>query len=200
MEPDDNGASHESRPVVPPASQRAAVTTVGGLHPSLLPADVLLSQSELRTQRRSGPGGQHRNKTSSGVFLHHRPTGVVAEATERRSQADNRVMALARLRYRLALEIRTTSLLDATDLPAEEEELRQRMHGSKLRLSDRNEEKPAVLALLLNDLHAAGGQPSMVARLWGTSTSSLVRIVKSHAPAFVLLNSFREHHRRAPLH
>jgi protein subunit release factor A len=49
-----------------------------------------------------GPGGQHRNKTASGVRLVHRPTGVAVTATERRSQAQNRSAALARLRARLA--------------------------------------------------------------------------------------------------
>ena len=49
-----------------------------------------------------GPGGQHRNKTASGVRLAHPGTGLVATATERRSQAQNRAAALARLRVRLA--------------------------------------------------------------------------------------------------
>jgi ribosome-associated protein len=49
-----------------------------------------------------GPGGQHRNKTASGVRLAHPGTGLVATATERRSQAQNRAAALARLRLRLA--------------------------------------------------------------------------------------------------
>jgi protein subunit release factor A len=49
-----------------------------------------------------GPGGQHRNKTASGVRLLHLPTGIVVTATERRSQAQNRAVAVERLRTRLA--------------------------------------------------------------------------------------------------
>lgn len=50
----------------------------------------------------SGPGGQHRNRTATGVRLVHRPTGIVVTATERRSQALNREVAFARLAARLA--------------------------------------------------------------------------------------------------
>src|SRR5512137_1494461 len=49
-----------------------------------------------------GPGGQHRNKTASGVRLLHLPTGIAVTATERRSQAQNRAVAVERLRARLA--------------------------------------------------------------------------------------------------
>ncbi len=48
-----------------------------------------------------GPGGQHRNKSATGVRLAHPATGAVATATERRSQARNRSAALQRLRERL---------------------------------------------------------------------------------------------------
>ena len=49
-----------------------------------------------------GPGGQHRNRTESGVRLTHRPTGIVVTATERRSQPANRSVALERMAERLA--------------------------------------------------------------------------------------------------
>ncbi len=48
-----------------------------------------------------GPGGQHRNKTASGVRLVHLPTKITVSATERRSQAQNRTAALMRLRRQL---------------------------------------------------------------------------------------------------
>jgi protein subunit release factor B len=48
-----------------------------------------------------GPGGQHRNKTESGVRLTHPPTELSVTATERRSQLQNRGVALERLREAL---------------------------------------------------------------------------------------------------
>jgi ribosome-associated protein len=48
-----------------------------------------------------GPGGQHRNKTETGVRLTHLPTGVAVRAVERRSRAQNLAVAWDRLRARL---------------------------------------------------------------------------------------------------
>lgn len=185
-------------PVLPDPGDRMSVVFVAAPHPSVLPPQELLTNCELRTQRRSGPGGQHRNKTSSGVFLHHEPTGVVGEATERRSQAHNREVALERLRFRLAVEVRTPSIFDADDV-ALETEVRAAYRGKSIRLNDSNPAKPAVLALLLNDLHASGGQPSAVAAIWKVSTSSIVTLIKSNRAAFALVNQFRQHHGRRAL-
>lgn len=49
----------------------------------------------------SGPGGQHRNKTETGIRVTHAATGLVARATERRSQGQNLDVALERLRAML---------------------------------------------------------------------------------------------------
>lgn len=201
-------------PEIPPPNARIEAFFVTAPHPALLSPETLLLHCDARFQRRSGPGGQHRNKTSSGVFLHHKPTDIVAEATERRSQADNRVAALLRLRYRLAVEVRTMSVLDlwAGDrLPRDprsrlenltdpdSRKLRIQYCGRSLKLRQTNIHKPAVLALVLDDLHAAGGQPSVVASVWSNSTTSIVGLVKSYPPAFAWVNAVRGYHGRGPL-
>ncbi len=66
-----------------------------------LPDAALEADCELSFFIASGPGGQHRNKTESGVRLVHRPTGATVTAVERRSQLQNRTVALVRLREKL---------------------------------------------------------------------------------------------------
>src|SRR5438132_14387190 len=66
----------------------------------------LLEQCAVDTYRASGPGGQKRNKTSSAVRLRHTPSGLIVIAEESRSQHENRLRALRRLRQALYLKIR----------------------------------------------------------------------------------------------
>jgi peptide chain release factor len=56
--------------------------------------------------RSSGPGGQHVNKTSTGVYLKHNPTGIEIKCFGGRSQALNRFLA----RRLLASKIETLVL------------------------------------------------------------------------------------------
>ena len=55
------------------------------------------SDLSVQTCRSSGPGGQHANKTDSAVRLIHKPTGIVINAQEERSQHMNKKLALGRL-------------------------------------------------------------------------------------------------------
>jgi hypothetical protein len=66
----------------------------------------LLEQCEMDTYRASGPGGQKRNKTSSAVRLRHPASGLIVIAEESRSQHENRVRALRRLRQAIYLKVR----------------------------------------------------------------------------------------------
>ncbi|MBA3818401.1 MAG: peptide chain release factor-like protein, partial [Deltaproteobacteria bacterium] len=60
--------------------------------------DALIAQCEVDRYRASGPGGQHRNKTESAVRLRHKLLGVAAIGEDSRSQAENKVHAVRRLR------------------------------------------------------------------------------------------------------
>jgi len=52
--------------------------------------------------RGSGPGGQHRNTSETGVRITHLPTGIIVTATESRSRHQNLQRAWERLVARLA--------------------------------------------------------------------------------------------------
>jgi peptide chain release factor 2 len=53
------------------------------------------------TFRSGGPGGQHQNKTESGVRYTHLPTGIAAESRSERSQHKNDAMAMSQLKGKL---------------------------------------------------------------------------------------------------
>jgi peptide chain release factor 2 len=65
--------------------------------------EIDLRQEDITVQTFSagGPGGQHQNKTQSGVRLIHEPTGVRAECRNERSQHKNKDMAMKMLKARL---------------------------------------------------------------------------------------------------
>lgn len=61
------------------------------------PHDVTKKDLRITHIKGSGPGGQHRNKMSSGVYMVHIPTGLSAPATEHRDQPQNLKAAFRKL-------------------------------------------------------------------------------------------------------
>lgn len=138
--------------------------------------------------RRSGPGGQHRNKVSTAVVLSHRPTGVKAEANERRSQAENRAVAIFRLRIHLALDIRMQHKAD--DLPSPL--WQSRWVGGRIEVSPTHEHFPTLLAEALDVIVAAGFDPKSAAAVLRCSVSQLIKFLKKEPQALAWVNRERK--------
>ena len=77
------------------------------------------SDVEEKFIRGSGPGGQKINKTSSTVWLRHRPTGIEVRNQSERSQVANRERAWAELAAKL--EARARSAAQAAEQAREAE-------------------------------------------------------------------------------
>ncbi len=149
--------------------------------------ELLLRECECRRTKRSGPGGQHRNKVETAFIIEHLPTGVIAEANERRSLEQNRQMAIGRLRVRLAATVRSV-IEEATPLS---EIWRQRTRGGKLVVSDSHEDFAALLAEAIDRLVVHGYQTSEAAKAMGVSTTSLVNLIAKSTEAMTLVNKER---------
>ena len=157
-------------------------------HPSRLAPESLLGECDVRRGRVSGPGGQNRNKVETAIFLRHRPTGVEASATERRSQAENLSKAVSRLRLNLSVEVRypVDPAEPASDL------WKSRLRDGRIVVSAAHKDFPAILAEALDMLAAAGMDPAAAAAAMGCSVSQFIKLLKDEPRALSWLNAHRK--------
>ena len=71
--------------------------------PEVEDVEIEIKESDLifESCKSSGAGGQHINKTESAIRLTHKPTGIVIECQQERSQLQNKARALEMLRAKL---------------------------------------------------------------------------------------------------
>jgi hypothetical protein len=163
-----------------------AIMSGSRLHPAALPLAALLRDCDETRTRRGGPGGQHRNKVETAVVLRHRPTGIEAEAAERRSQAENRRMAVARLRLALALGVRMPPAGDAAS-PL----WRSRARGGRLAVAADHDDYPAIVAEALDRLTATGCVVAPAATQLGVTATQFVNLFRKTPAAWTTLNRLR---------
>ncbi len=157
------------------------------VHPSVWPSDSLLAECSVRFMRRSGPGGQNRNKVETAAILTHGPTGIVAEANETRSQGENRRVALFRLRLALALAVRTP--VESSLVPSEL--WRTRVRSGRISINPDHEDFPALLAEALDFLERDQYEPRPAAEKLATTPSQLIGLLRSAPAAFAKVNAKR---------
>ncbi len=144
------------------------------VHPAAMESDQLLDKCEVQRTKRSGPGGQHRNKVETAIVITHRPSGMKGEASERRSQHENHRVALFRLRVNLALEIRTVR--DEEQTPSEL--WQARCPAGRIAINPGHDDFPTLLAEALDVLSANDWNIKLAAECLECTTSQLAKFLK----------------------
>jgi hypothetical protein len=154
-------------------------------HPAGFDERRLLAECCVERTRRSGPGGQHRNKVETAVVITHTPSGVRGEASERRSQEENRAQAIFRLRVQLALAVRAAPKSAPSPL------WRSRVQDGRIEVNPAHGDFPALLAEALDVLAARNMDVAGAAGQLGCTASQLVRFLKHEPRALKAVNDRR---------
>ncbi len=156
-------------------------------HPATLEDVELLKQCTVGFGRDSGPGGQHRNRRSTEARLTHEPTGLHGSASERRSQAENRRMALKRLRLTLALRARTKGRFRGVTALWE-----TRRQGKQMSINPKHRDFPAILSEALDCINCHRWDVAKSAGALGISMSQLTKLLRHHPAALEQVNQYRQ--------
>ncbi len=159
--------------------------------------DALVAQCEVDHYRASGPGGQKRNKTSSGVRLRHSPTGLSVTAVDDRSQHVNRVRAVRRLREAIALHVRADIDTEAYRAGSALSECIDK--SGRISVNRRNERYYPLVGEVLDVLAACQMRVSEAAELIDISTAHLVKFIGSDPKLWERVNQMRKAAGQKPL-
>ena len=155
-------------------------------HPVFLDDDELLKNCDVQRTKRGGPGGQHRNKVESAIVITHLKSGIRGEASERRSQHENKAVAIARFRKNLAVFFRLNIPWEEFGEPTEL--WQSRCKKGRISLSAQHLEFPMVLAEVFERLNACEYDLKKVAVALTCTSSQLIKLIKKEPGAFAKLN------------
>jgi len=169
----------------------------GGAYPFLHHHEAaFLKTCRFDTYMASGHGGQKRNRTYSAVRLTHRPTSLAVIAEESRSQSENKLKALKRLRLAIALRVRKQTTGSFT-IP---EEIREYFKpDAPLQISLKNPLYPLACATVLDALYLAEGKIGAAAELLSISTGRLNKFISKDKDLLSAVNELRAHFNLKPL-
>ncbi len=147
--------------------------------------------------------------------MHHEPTGVEAHAGERRSQMENKKVALRRLRLALAVSVRTSVPIGEIGSGLWKSRRREPSRGAgaapagrkkwtgggagHLEINPDHHDYPALLAEALDVIGACGWDAKTASLRLECSATQLVKLVKAHPPALAMWNREREGIGQRPL-
>ncbi len=101
---------------------------------------------EERFVRGTGAGGQKINKTSSTVWLQHRPTGVEVRCQRERSQTVNRLLAWIELAEKLEWRRQMSANQAQAARELVRRQKRQKSRGQKARMIEAKKHRAAIKA------------------------------------------------------
>jgi len=152
-----------------------------------LPDADLLKLCEISAYKGSGPGGQHKNKTNSGVKLKLRVESeelrvIESYSCDDRSSHINKLLALRKLRLKIALQIREEP---AAQIPFP-------FPGSDGKISPDNNLYPQFIADILDRINFCKGDLSEAAKMWGLSKSALNKIILQDKKVMEVFQKLRQ--------
>ena len=139
--------------------------------------EVEINEDDLQvdTYRASGAGGQHVNKTDSAVRITHRPTGIVVQCQNERSQSSNRATAMAML---------TAKLLERKERERQEEIAREKGEAQDVNFGSQIRSYVLHPYTMVKD-HRTGNEMGDVQRVLDGDLDGFVRayLLSAAAPA-----------------
>jgi hypothetical protein len=161
-----------------------------------LSEEDLARQCKFEAYKSGGPGGQKRNKTASAVKLTHAASGISAFSADFRSQSENRVRALHRLRFKFATELRTP--LDSRGYEPPMWVSASRVQG-KLTTNTKNPLYARLAAHVLDVFAAVDGRMADAAALLGVPSSNLGHFLKAEHTVWAAAARIRAANHLPPL-
>jgi hypothetical protein len=152
-----------------------------------IPAPDLLSECRMDTFRASGRGGQKKNKTSSAVRLTHKRSELSVTATRSRSQHDNKMRAVRKLRMLIALNTRLTAP-EKSDLVWPES---VQLTNGRLSVGSSNSSLAEVVAMVLDVIECHDGRISDAAKHMSVTSSSLVKFIHANHSVWEYVGQLR---------